>query len=80
MPKRPSTLQPSPMRPEIDLLLSCARVHVDAARVGKIHTLVHGSFDWDYLLRLAARHRLAPMLYRHLSRMCPEEVAEVVTD
>lgn len=68
----------SSFRPEVGLLLCCARIQVDPARVEKIHTLVHGAFDWDYLLRLARRHRLGSLLYWHVNQICPQEVPESV--
>jgi len=69
------------MRTEVDLLLQCACVRLAPDAPDRILAIVKDSPDWDALLRLAARHRLSPLLYRHLSRAChPEEVAEVVTD
>jgi hypothetical protein len=68
------------MRPEIALLLLCARVHLSRFDPDRILAFVEKPLDWTYLLRLAARHRLSSLLYWHLSRACHEEVAEVVTD
>lgn len=66
------------MRPEIDLLLLCARIHLTRLQSDRILALVGSPLDWDYLLRLATRHRLRSLLYWHLSQICPQEVPESV--
>lgn len=53
-------------RPEIELLLGCARHNVDAAQARRIKELLREPLDWTYLLRMAHRHKLVPLLYRHL--------------
>ena len=64
-------------RPEIELLLTCARASLDAAQTKRIQDLVSRQFDWDYLLQLADRHGLQPLLHWHLNAVCPEAVPEV---
>lgn len=61
-------------RPEVELLLCCARARVDAARAARIRELVVGDLDWEYLLRLAARHGLQPLLYWQLNDVCAPDV------
>lgn len=61
---------------EVELLLCCARVQMDPAGSARIRSLLLKPLDWASLLRLAARHRLAPLLYWHLSRTCPEVVPQ----
>jgi hypothetical protein len=53
-------------RPEIELLLGCARRSVDEAQAFRIKELLREPLDWTYLLRMAHRHKLVPLLYRHL--------------
>src|ERR1041384_3498267 len=57
--------------PEVELLLSCARAHVDAEGAARVRALVEQEFDWDYLLRVSNRHGLQPLLYHHLNAICP---------
>ena len=64
-------------RPEIELLLTCARARLDAAQTERIQDLVSRQFDWDYLLQLADRHGLQPLLHWHLNAECPEAVPEL---
>ncbi len=61
-------------RPEVELLLCCARARVDAAQTARIHALVAGALDWTYLIQLADRHGLQPLLYWHLNATCGEIV------
>ena len=64
------------MRPEITLLLLCARIHLSPLESDRLLALVGSPLDWDYLLRLATRHRLRSLLYWHLNQICPQGVPE----
>jgi hypothetical protein len=44
---------------------------VDEARTARAEVLLSGSIDWEFLLNLAARHGLMPLLHWHLSRRFP---------
>jgi len=61
-------------RPEAELLLCCARAIRSPEVADRLRDLVHESMDWQYLLRMAHRHGLAPLLYWHLDAACPEAV------
>ena len=65
-------------RPEIELLLCCARTSQDPGRADRIHTLLRKGINWEYILPLAERHGVAPLLYWNLNATCPEAVAEDV--
>jgi hypothetical protein len=54
-------------RSENELLLSCARTNVCEDEAARIKRLASLALDWDYLLRLAHRHTVLPLLYRNLS-------------
>lgn len=64
-------------RPEVDLLLTCARPRLDSEQSKRIKDLVSQQFDWDYLLQLADRHGMQPLLHWHLNAVCPEAVPEM---
>jgi len=53
-------------RPEIDILLGCARSHLDGLDASRIASLLEGSIDWTYLVRTALFHRVSPLLAHHL--------------
>jgi hypothetical protein len=61
-------------RPEVQLLLACARVALDAGRVEHVRALLRRDLDWAWLLRAARRHATAPLLHWHLSRLAPGAV------
>lgn len=60
------------VRPEYELLLLCARLHLDPPRCERLRTLVRQDLDWDLLLQTALDHALMPLVYHHLRETCPE--------
>ena len=52
--------------PETQLLLCCGRAELDDKHRRRLRGLLAGPVDWERLLRLAKRHKLRPLLYRHL--------------
>jgi len=62
------------LRPEDQLILCCARTKVDDETKDKIVSLVSQNLDWDYLISMASRHRLRPLLYVNLNAICAESV------
>jgi Uncharacterised nucleotidyltransferase len=65
-------------RPEIQLLLCCARTDVNSEQAAQIRSLLHGDVDWTYLIRIALQHRVMPLLYWNLHATCPEAVPETI--
>ena len=61
-------------RPEVHLLLDCARTRLDAQRANRIKTLVSKDIDWAYLVRTAREHGVMPLLYRSLNSVCSDAV------
>jgi hypothetical protein len=61
-------------QPEEELLLSVCTANAD--RTGQINQLLQGDIDWTRVANLADRHRVTPILYRQLSRIAPEIVAQ----
>jgi hypothetical protein len=66
------------VRPEIELFLCCARTHMDDAHVARLHRLLDGTLDWDFILRFAESHSLIPLLYSHLHARAPEKAPAAV--
>lgn len=60
-------------RPEVRLLLACARSSRPEKADG-IRTLLREPLDWDYLLSLARGHRVMPLLSWNLRDVPPEDV------
>jgi hypothetical protein len=65
-------------RPEIELLLCCARTQPSSEISQQIQNLVQQSINWDFLLQTAARHKVLPLLYQNLKTLCPEAVPKPV--
>ena len=62
------------MKNEIELLLCCARTHLDSDTIKKIDSLVQREIDWEFLVQSALIHRVMPLLYRSLKTTCPRSV------
>jgi hypothetical protein len=54
------------MRPENEILLTCARLRLTDEHAARIAALLDRCEDWAYLERAARRHGLLPLLYTHL--------------
>jgi hypothetical protein len=69
---------------EVELLLRCARTRRSGSTLSDIDTLLQAGPDWDYVLRMALRHGVAPLVYRRLSddrlESVPEHILERLRD
>jgi hypothetical protein len=54
-------------RAEEEVLLCCAREHLDEDSVKQLNALLQKDIEWSYLLRLARDHWVTPLLYWHLN-------------
>jgi hypothetical protein len=63
-------------RPEMNLLVSCARTDVTGEISDRIRAAVENDVDWMALIRLAMRHDVMPLLCRSLEQVCPDRVPE----
>ena len=60
--------------PESELLVSCARAHIDPVRAEQIARLLAQDLNWERLLKLAQRNGLIPLLFFHLNQICAADV------
>ena len=67
-------------RPEVRLLLDCARTCLDAQRASRIKTLVSKDIEWAYLVRMARGHGVMPLLYRSLNSICSDAVPKLTLE
>ena len=78
MPLLPAREPTNPMndipRPEVCLLLVCARTSLDTQAASRIQSLIAKDIDWTYLLRIARAHSVMPLLYRTLNSTCSDIV------
>lgn len=66
------------LKPEDMLILSCGHSQVNEELEKKIMKLVNLDLDWEYIVDMATRHRLRPLLYYNLNKICPDNVPEDV--
>jgi hypothetical protein len=59
---------------EVDLLLHCARTHLDTQHLQHVRTLLRENLDWAYVTQMAIRHGVMPLLYWNLNKACPDSV------
>jgi Uncharacterised nucleotidyltransferase len=73
----------APKASEEELLLLCARTHLDHSQASRLKVLVAEITDWPYVLEAAALHCVMPLLRRHLSALedglVPPSVIERLT-
>jgi hypothetical protein len=67
-------------RLEAELLLLCAVSHMEPERADRVRALLRENVDWTYLLRMAGRHRVMPLLYWNLNAICPNGVPKDILD
>jgi len=61
-------------RVEDELLLCCARTEASPELAARLRELAASGVDWNYLLLLARRHSIIPLLYVQLARHASELV------
>ncbi|MDO8870309.1 MAG: nucleotidyltransferase family protein [Methanobacteriaceae archaeon] len=66
------------LKPEDKLILSCGHSQVNDELEKKIIKLVNLDLDWEYILDMVTRHRLRPLLYYNLNKICPDKVPDDV--
>ena len=62
------------LKPEDQLLLSCSLTRLSEENIQRIKELTEMDLDWNYLVTMAYRHRLSPLLYWNLNKITPEVI------
>src|SRR5262245_36917608 len=68
----PSALLARDLRPEMRLLLLCARTRIGEDEARQIRDLVAGEIDWTALVQSALHHHVTPLVARALAVTCPD--------
>ena len=59
---------------ERQLLVHCARTHMDEDRIHEVRNLLEGEeLDWDYILNHRAFYRIIPLLFHNLKEIADED-------
>lgn len=74
MPETTARPLARPLRPEVDLLFSTARVRISPETEDRIRSAVRQNVNWIDLIRLAIQHETTALLYWNLQRICPQSV------
>lgn len=67
-------------RPEVRLLLKCARTRVEPDTAQSIRSLLRENIDWGLLLRIGWQHGVTPLVYCSLESIAAEAVPSSVLD
>jgi len=62
------------LRPEQELILCCARTHLDEATAARVRTLVRGELNWSDVVATSFQHHVTPLLYENLKLTAEEFV------
>ena len=63
------------MRPELELVLRCARTQVDPATTDRVRVLLRTDLNWPEVVEYAIRHRVTTMLYEGLAVMAADLIS-----
>ena len=75
-PHAPRSILPDNIPLEFRILLSACRVFLGTEEPARLEATLAQGPDWDKLLRLANRHGVMPLLYRSISKNCPQAVTQ----
>ena len=65
---------------EIELILSCSKIGVNAADIERTRSLLQEELEWESIIQTALRHGVMPLLFRNLRRYHNAAVPKVVLD
>jgi len=69
---------PRPIRPELELILCCARTTLEPDRVDRVRTLLRGGIDWGLVFQAAQPQAVVPLLWSNLNRVASHTVPPAV--
>ena len=65
------------LRPELELILCCARTRLDEETAARVRELLRGELNWSDVVAASFQHHVAPLLYENL-RLTAEELVPAV--
>src|ERR1044072_6357234 len=72
--KRQADFSREAMRPEVQLILACARTSIDAEKASLIKELSQQPLDWTYILNKVNQHHILPLFCLNINALCSENV------
>jgi hypothetical protein len=73
-----SVVEQPETRPEVEVLLACARTRMDSDATQRVRHAIRNQVDWDFLICEALHHGMMPLLFRNLSRTSRGLVPETI--
>ena len=70
----------SAARPEVELLVRCARSELETDRSSRVEALVQEDLNWEFLLELARRHGVTPLLHSQLTMVAEPAIPDLVLE
>jgi hypothetical protein len=64
------------LRPELELIVCCARLRPDITNEGRIRELLRSELSWSEIVANAVQHKLDPVVYERLSAVGGDLVSE----
>lgn len=64
--------------PESEILLCCARTHLESETTSRLRALLEQNIDWVKLIEMAQQHRVTPLLYSNLNAIGTEAVPKAI--
>ena len=61
-------------RPELELILNCAKVKISDAEFKNIKNILQQSIDWQYLITTAKNHKVAPLIYLNFTKFFSQDI------
>ncbi|HWE93446.1 MAG TPA: nucleotidyltransferase family protein [Tepidisphaeraceae bacterium] len=80
MSAAPAAVLGNLVRPEVQLLLACARATISQENQSRVRSLIGEGIDWEYVLRIGVRNRVLPLVHRNLSSAAPNLVPSPVRE
>src|SRR5262245_27666037 len=62
------------LRPELQLVLTLARVHLSPATVERAACLLRNTIDWEFLIGWSLEQGVLPLVYWNLKRDFPDTI------
>lgn len=78
-----STIQFLPaslLKPEMELLVYCCRIHLSEKAIERIKDLSQQRIDWNYMVQIANNHQVIQIVYQNLSQICPNALPKNIRE
>ena len=68
----------STTNPETELMLCCCRTKLNDRTIQTINTLLDQKLDWEYLIKIAAKQGVLPLIYYNLNQTAGDRIPQEI--